>query len=321
MQLGKFSISRRSLLIALPYLAVLMAHIIWGANFVVAKLALNEFPVMTLAFLRFGLAVILIFPFLFKLNVERAKINVADIPKLVFAGLFITTINISLFYEGLQRTDAINAAVLHLTIPMLSLFVGWWFLKEKVYWINIVGIMLGLIGALGIIGIPVILTGSFATSNMVGNIIILLSCITFVIGAIVMKDLLKKYDPLVLNVIIFAIGALTFVFPAYLDYVNNPEWVSNVSILGFLSLIYITLLSTITAFFLLSWGLKRMSITHAHIFQYIEPAVAATLAVQLLGERISYSFIVGTCLVVLGVYWGTLGKPEHHHLTHRNHRN
>lgn len=321
MRIGKFVFEKKHLLLTLPYLAVLVAHLIWGANFVVAKLALNEFPVMTLAFLRFGLAVILIVPFLFKLNVDHAKIKIEDIPKLVFAGLFITTVNISLFYEGLQRTTAIDASVLHLLVPVLSLFAGWWFLKEKVYWINLIGILIGLIGAISIIGIPVILTGSFASSNLVGNTIIIISCVTFVIGAVVLKDLLKKYDPLVLNVIMFAIGAATFIFPAYIDYVNNPQWVENVSILGFLSLIYITLLSTITAFFLLSWGLKRITVTHAHIFQYIEPAIAATLAVPLLGERISYSFIVGTCLVVLGVYWGTLGKSEHHHLFHRHHRN
>lgn len=313
MRFGKF-------FIALPFLAIFIAHLIWGANFVVVKLALNEFPVMSLAFLRFALAIFLIIPFLFKIKIDQAKIKLEDIPKLLFVGFLLTTVNITLFFEGLQRTEAIDASVLHLLIPVLSLLTGWWFLKEKVYWINIVGIFFGLLGALSIVGLPVILNGSFASANLTGNMLTILSCVTYIIGALFMKGLLKKYDPIVLNVFIFAVGAATFIFPAYLDYVNNPGWVQNISIVGFMSLVYITLLSTITAFFLMTWGFKRVSMTHANLFQYIQPAVAATLAVPLLGERISYSFIVGTCLVVLGVYWGTLGKQEHHHISHRHHK-
>jgi len=306
--------------IALPFLAIFVAHLIWGGNYVVVKLALNEFPVMSLAFLRFGLAIFLIVPFLFKLKVAQVKIKLEDVPKLAFVGFLLTTVNITLFFEGLQRTDAIDASALHLLVPMLSLVAGWWFLKEKVYWINIFGMGAGLLGALTIVGLPVILSGSFASANLTGNLLIIISCVTYIVGALMMKNLLKKYDPLLLNIVIFAIGAATFVVPAYLDYVNNPTWIQNVSILGFLSLIYITLLSTITAFFLMVWGFKRVTMTQANLFQYIEPAIAATLAVPLLGERISYSFIVGTCLVVLGVYWGTLGKQEHHHLTLKHHK-
>ena len=49
----------------LPYLALLAAHLIWAVNFVVAKVTLQEMPSMSLAFLRFFFAVILIAPFFF----------------------------------------------------------------------------------------------------------------------------------------------------------------------------------------------------------------------------------------------------------------
>ena len=40
----------------IPYLALILAHLIWGINFIVAKITLQEFPPMSLAFLRFALA-------------------------------------------------------------------------------------------------------------------------------------------------------------------------------------------------------------------------------------------------------------------------
>jgi drug/metabolite transporter (DMT)-like permease len=304
--------------VLLPFIAVLLAHMIWGGNYVVVKLGLHEFPVMTLAFLRFGLAIILLTPFLFKFKIAHLRIKLEDLARLIAAGLFLTTINIAFFFEGLQHTEAISASVLSLMTPVLSLLAAWWFLKEKVYWINILGVVTSIVGAFIVIGLPLILTGSFIGSHLVGNTLLIFSCLSSVAGYVLLKDLLTKYEPIVINAIFFMVATASFLVPAYYDYQSNPTWIQNVSIIGFMSLLYITILSTITAYFLQSWAMKKIGVVHSNLFQYIEPAIAATLAVPILGERISYSFIVGTCAIILGVYWGTLGKHHHHHLHHKH---
>ena len=111
----------------------------------------------------------------------------------------------------------------------------------------------------------------------------------------------------------FLIGSATFAVPAGLEFVQNPNWISKITILGILGLLFITILSTITAFFFFEWGIEKLGLARAQVFQYIQPAIAATIAVPLLQERVSFSFVIGTILVILGVYWGTLGKEEHHH--------
>ena len=79
----------------LPYLALLAAHIIWGINFVVAKITLQEFPPQSLAFLRFALACLLIAPF-FLAHTQKGlpkqlklRLDTKDLPKLVAIGIFI----------------------------------------------------------------------------------------------------------------------------------------------------------------------------------------------------------------------------------------
>lgn len=286
----------------------------------VAKVALQEFPPMTLAFLRFAFASILLVPFLFAFEKKQFKVKLEDWPKLFAVGFLMISINIALFYQGLLKTSVIDASVLSMTIPILSVIGGWWFLKEKLYWINLLGILLGLLGSIVIIGLPLIFLGNFSSEGLLGNGLIILSCISFVAGTIISKDVLQKYDPLVITFISFLVGAITFFIPASLDYINNPNWVDKISIFGVLALLYITLLSSIVAFFLMHYGVEKVGVIKANLFHYMEPAVAATLAVPILGERISYSFIIGTCLVVLGVYWGTLGKQHHHHINHKHHR-
>lgn len=302
----------------LPYLALSFAHIIWGMTFVASKIALAEFPVMSLAFLRFALASLLLAPFF--LTETRKNIKLEHFPKLLIVGLSMITFNIAFFYEGLNRTTSIDASVLTLIIPSISLIAGWWFLKEKIYWINLIGVLTGLLGTVVIVGLPLFLVGSLSPRALFGNLLIILSDISFVIGAILSKRLLRTYSSLFLTGFVFLIGVISFAIPALNEYLANPTWVSKVTVLGLLGLLFIVLLSSISAYFLYNFALQKIDVIQVNLFQYLEPAVAASLAVPILGERISYSFIVGTVLIVLGVYWGTLGKGEHHHVLHKHHR-
>jgi len=303
------------------YLAIITAHLIWGANYVFAKITLVEIPLMSLGFLRYGIACLLIIPFLFSLAEKDRRIKFEHLPKLILGGLLMAAINISLFYMGLQRTTAIDASVLELSIPVISVIGGWWFLKEKIYYANFAGIIISLLGALSIIGIPLLILGELSTKQLVGNLLIIGSSISFVAGSMIFKKMLKFYSPLVLVAITFLVATVAFAIPALVEYIQNPSWILKVGISGIFGLIYITVLSSICAYFLLLWGLKKIPLSHANFIQYLEPAVAATLAIPLLGERISFSFIIGTCLIVLGVYWGTLGKDEHHHPHSKHQRN
>ncbi len=313
----------------LPYLALVFAYIIWGANHVVAKITLQEFPPMTLGFLRFGIACLLIVPFLSTIEPAKKKIRIDHLPKLIGAAMLLITLNIAFYYEGLQRTTAINSSVIGMSAPIISVVAGWLFLKEKIYLINLLGIFLSAMGGLIILGLPLLFiaspnssfTGNISQISILGNILIFLSCICSVAGIIFAKGVLKYYHPMVTSATLMLFGAIGFLIPAILEYIQNPNWIYQVTLLGVLGLIYVIVMSSICAYFLLIWALSKVSVVQASLFQYFEPAIAATLAVPLLGERVSFSFIVATVLIVLGVYWGTLGKAEHHHLLHRHHRN
>lgn len=301
-----------------PYLALLLAHVIWGINFVVAKITLQEIPPMSLALLRFAFASLLLAPF-FIAETKKVKIDKVDLPKLIAIGILIITLNIAFFFEGIKRTTAINASVLTLIIPSLSVLFGWWFLKEKIYLVNLAGIGLGLAGAIVILGLPQIFTGGIPLPLLTGNLLIILAAVSWVLGATFSKKILKKYSALVITAISFLVGTITMLIPALFEYLKNPGWVDQVSILGMLGLTFMVLLSSISAYFLFEWGLANTSLVAANLFQYIEPVIAAALAVIILGEIISSQFITGAACIAIGAYLGTLCK-ETHHPHHKAHR-
>lgn len=302
----------------LPYLALVVAHLIWGANFIVAKLTLQEIPVMALAFIRFAFASLLLLPFLL-LEKKKPKIKVSDLPRLLVIGITMVTLNIALFYEGITRTSATTASILTLIIPVFSVLAGWIILKERLYVINLIGVASGLMGAIFIIGVPSLVVGNIDAKTFMGNTLILLASISWVIGMIVSRQMLKKYSSLEITSVAFLTGVITFLIPAIYEYLQNPHWPNQVSLLGLLGLFFITVLSSICAYFLIEWGISYIPVSRANIFQYIEPLVATTLGVLVLGEAIGISFIVGSILIGLGVYLGTLGSFDYHR-THKAHR-
>lgn len=301
-----------------PYLALFIAHFIWGINFVVAKVTLQEFPTYSLAFLRFALASLLLAPF-FIAQTKKVKIKSTDLPKLIAIGICMVTLNIAFFFTGIQKTTAIDASVLTLTIPMLSVLFGWWFLREHIYLINLVGTFIGLLGALIIIGLPQIIIGNYSTSMLIGNLLIVLASLSWVIGGTISRKLLKTYSSLEITGLIFLVGVVTFLIPAISELIKDPAWPTRVSTIGFLGLLYMTLLSSISAYFLFEWGLSRTSIFTADLLQYLEPFVASFFAVLVLSERISTSFIIGAILIGFGVFLGTFAKEIHHRVRHHRH--
>lgn len=303
----------------LPYIALLIAHLIWGINFVVAKVTLTEFPSMTLAFLRFAIASLLLAPFLYA-ETRKLTIDKKDLPEFILTGILIITFNITFFFEGLKRTSAINAAVLTMTIPILSVITGVVFLKEKTNLFNLLGIILSLIGALIIAQVPQFFLGNFATKEVLGNILIILACISWVFGSLTAKRLLKKYPSIIVTAIAFIVGTITFLLPAGSEYLENPAWPLHISIVGLSGLIFMTLLSSISAYFLFEWGLARTSVGIADLFYYIEPFITAGFAILLLSENLTLAFLLGAIFIVAGIYLGTLSQAPHHR-NHKLHRN
>lgn len=302
-----------------PYAAIITANIIWGINFLVAKLTLQEFPLMSLAFLRFFLAFILILPFLL---VKKGSLDIkrGDLPMLSLAGILMVTLNIALFFAGLERTTVISASVLTLSVPVLSVLFGWAVLREKIYLYNLFGIILGVLGGAIVIGLPSFLLGmqQLSPQMFIGNILITFSSLAWVIGAIISKKMLQKYSTLTLTAFLFLTGMITFLLPAIVEQAQHPEWISKVTILGIFGLLYLAAASSVSAYFLFEWGLKKIGVIKADIFQYIQPVVAGTLGILVLNETLGITFTVGAILILISVYWSTWAKPEHkHHKAHR----
>ncbi len=294
----------------LAFLALILASIIWGASAAVMKIALFTVPPFSLALIRFGIASLLFLPFVWK----NLAVKKEDLPAFLLLGLIGFTIHIPLFLFGLKLTTALNAGIIVSSVPLFTLLLASIFLKEKIKGNLFIGVVLGLLGVAVIIGKDAFATG--VKLSPFGDMLILTAMLLFVFYEILSKKLFKKYSVFVVTFYSFAIGALTFIPFAIFEFVQNPNWINNVSQASFWGIIYGIFLSSFAAYSLWQWGLSKLSANRVGFFFYLDPVVSTIVAVILLSEIVTGPFVIGSAFIFLGLFIAE-GRLPYHHAIHK----
>ena len=301
---------------ARPYLYLLIATLIWGATVPIMKYALDYIPVFVLAFLRFGIATVLVLPFVWR----NLKIRREHLWLFALSGILGIFVHISLFFFGLTYTTALNTGVLVSTSPLFMMIAAGFFLKEKISRRMIYG---GIIGLLGITTIMLKdMNGSLGISPL-GDLLIIGSTLTLVSSEILNKKLFQFYSPFVVTFYVFLLGSFAFSPFAMHYFVQNPQFLVSLPLPAILALLFGIVFSSFIAYALWQKGLSQVAASRAGFFVYIDPIIATILSVLILSEVITLSFIAGALLIFGGILiaYGHIPHPGHHYLKHRQKNN
>ena len=108
-------------------IALIIANIIWGASSPIFKWSLENVQPFTLAFLRFFIASLILWPF----ALPHITLKIKDIPKIILLAAIGITIHISLFFLGLKLTSSINVPIIGASAPIFLMIVAFLYLHEK----------------------------------------------------------------------------------------------------------------------------------------------------------------------------------------------
>lgn len=289
----------------LGILALLGATLFWGAGPVITKLGVREVPPYSLAFLRFFLAVVLLLPFF--LASRHRKIQRSDLPKFLMAGLTGSGLNAIFFMAGISRTTAISSAAIFATVPLVNALAATLILREKASSVRIFGIAIGLIGSLLIALGPKFLGvgNGQAPGDIWGNLLVGISVVSWVTYIILSKELLVKYSPLTVTTISFMVGTIFLLPFFFVELISNPSWYLAMTQVGIISIIYGAIFAFVLSFLLYQYGLKQTSAFEAGAVLYLNPVLASIFAIPILGEWPTPIFLVGTGLILGGVFLAT----------------
>lgn len=287
------------------HIALFSANFIYGLNYVIAKDVMPDFMApRAIIFLRVLVAMV-VFNIIHALFVKE-KIERKDLLRLMACGLFGTTINQILFFEGLNLTTPINASLIVTACPIMVLLFSYFILKETINTTKIIGIFLGTGGA----GMLILLGGSLllTSSTFIGNLLIFIDILSYGLYLVIAKSIMKKYHPLTAMKWIFTFGFI-FIFPFCIQKVLNTNF-EIIPLNIWFSVIYIVFGVTILAYFLNIYALKFVSPVVNSYYMYTQPFIAALISIIYLHEQLTPLKIATGIMIFTGVYFVSVRKTR-----------
>jgi drug/metabolite transporter (DMT)-like permease len=278
------------------HLALFFAALIYGANYTIAKGVMPDY-LQPFGFIMVRVTGAVILFWITGIFVPE-KINRKDIPLLAFCGMFGVAINQLLFFKGLSMTTPINAAIIMVITPILVLLVATSLASEKITKTKLSGIIIGLIGALLLLLVKHDL--SFGSLTWRGDLCILINAISWGIYLVVAKPLIMKYRTITVIKWVF-LFAWFYVLPfGYTEFMEADF--SNMPADILLSVAFVVLGTTYFAYLLNNYALQKVSSSVVSIYIYLQPLLAAGIAVFLNKDELDWVKILSALLIFAGVY-------------------
>ncbi len=247
--------------------------------------------------IRVGVSAIL-FWLLFLVSPIKKTIDRVDLPRFFWCALTGIAINQMLFLKGLSLTYSIHAVLLMLTTPILITIIAAWLLKERIGFYKVVGLGLGISGAV------LLITSGKNTGNgdniLLGDLLILINAISYTFYFILVKPLMLKYNPVQVIRIIFSIGFLMILPFGWNEFIAI-EW-QSFGRLEYTCIGLIVIGGTFLAYLFNVYGIKILGASMAGTYIYSQPVFAAIIAMIFLKEPLELYKVIAACLIFTGVY-------------------
>lgn len=278
-----------------PIAAIILSNIIWGATPAIMKLTLETVPVFFLAFIRFLIACLVLYPFLHK------KLDYSQLKNkyLWIYALCGVTGNIALFFLAIKFTTSINASLIGTTGPVFILIFSALILREKIKTTEIVGMILAFLGIVFVIAEPIATYG--LNGHLLGNFLMIIATLGAVAATLAGRKFLNAKNTFTATYWIFFIGMLSFLPMAIIEFINDPTALAAIDSKGVMGIVFGGFFASILAYGAHNFALSKLPAHEVSIFTYMDPVVAVLIAIPLLGEKITPPFIIGSVLIFTGI--------------------
>ncbi len=276
--------------------AVVATQLITGSTYLVAKLGLRELHPFTLGFLRFVITGT-VYLLLFQLLANRVRpLRQLNVRLLTLMGFLAVPLNQALFLYGQRLSHSSHGALLYALTPLIVIILARLFLSEQLTVWRIIGVGLGLGGALLVLFEN---SASFSADSATGDLLIFLGVLVWAAYTILLKRALVTHSALEATGWSLILGAVLFL-PIGIPAMLTQDF-HHVSLTAWASVIYLSLLTSVLAYFVWSWALSYVEAGRIAVVSNLQPVVATVLAWMFLNEPITMQFLVGTGLTITGV--------------------
>ena len=268
--------------------------VLFGSNAVAIKIALEGLGVFTTAGLRFGMASLAIS--LWALSTHKPfKIKREQFYHLLIIGM-IFFVQLSLFYFGINKTNASRATLFVNLQPFFLLVLAHYFIYgDQVSKKKLLGILVGFLGV-----VFVFLEKKGATSDFqTGDLIVLSAAFIWACNGVYTKRIIAGFEPF--HIVLYPMMIATPLF--FLEgFLWDGIMISEINPRVLLSLLYQVVVSGSFGFVAWITMLKKYGAVSLHSFIFIMPIAGVLLGGLILGEPITPKILLALLLIVSGIF-------------------
>jgi drug/metabolite transporter (DMT)-like permease len=276
---------------------MLLHSAISAGTYLAAKRALAELSPFEVALARFVLAGAVYAALLLARPPRVARRDLAGLAALGFVAI---PLNQGLFLGGLSLTTPGHAALLYATTPVFVFLIGAWRGEERATPRKLAGIGVAFAGVAVVLASRGQLSGAGdARAGLAGDVLVLLAVMAWAVYVVFGKAYVGRYGVVTTTGLTIVIGTLLYV-PLGLA-VSREASFRAVSPVGWASVAYLVILTSVVAYLVYYWSLARAEASRVAIWSNTQPVLTALLAWAIHGDPLTGAFLAGGALVIAGV--------------------
>ena len=281
-----------------PYLLLSITALCWAGNAIVGRMAAGHIAPVTLSFLRWSFAFLIILPFAWKHLVRdwgaiRSRLGIMILLSITGIGAFNT-----LQYWALEHTQALNTLLLQSAGPLVVAVWSLILLGVRLTLAQALGVLLSLAGVL-----VILLHGDLTTLKNIdfnkGDLIFIVALVIFALYSVLS---LKRPNIHALSFVAFTFGAgAACLIPLFIwELFARPLMAINTA--NLLTLAYVALFPSTLAYLCFNRGVQLIGANRSAPFFHVVPVFGTVMSIVFLGEHPQVFQFLGFALVLTGVF-------------------
>ena len=281
-----------------PYLLLSITALCWAGNAIVGRMAAGHIAPVTLSFLRWSFAFLIILPFAWRHLVRdwdaiRGRLGIMIVLSITGIGAFNT-----LQYWALEHTQALNTLLLQSAAPLVVAVWSLMLLGVRLTLAQAAGVLLSLGGVL-----VILLHGDLTKLSNIefnrGDLIFIVALAIFGLYSVLS---LKRPDIHALSFVAFTFGAgAACLIPLFIwELFTRP--LMQIDTANLLTLFYVALFPSTLAYLCFNRGVQLIGANRAAPFFHVVPVFGTIMSIVFLGEHPQAFHFIGFALVLTGVF-------------------
>jgi drug/metabolite transporter (DMT)-like permease len=286
----------------------------WAAQYAAYKTASSQMGPVTVSAWTFLFATLILLPFLLRERLAYKNFggptrwNRRDWIGFIVIGIFGLVPASAFLAWGTERSTASNAALIYLTVPILTAVLASIILGERMTRIRWLSLGISLAGVMLLSRSDLSQQSLVRSEFLVGNFLVLLACASSSFYNVYSKDLLQRFSGLEILVYGYAM-ALVLSIPL-LIWSEPLTWsvIGSYTAATWLSVLILSVFSWGLAMVLWMFVLRRLDVSQASVSIYLLPFLGVLISAATLHERITGSILIGGGITMAGAVMITVAE-------------